>query len=113
MRCWAFQGAARQRKDGHMSISILEELYFGKLDPNTVSFDRSSCYGKATQTIVDHENKLMELLEGKEKELFTDFSNAHCELNGITAVNKFTLGFRLGALVMVDVFTSTENGLIG
>nr|WP_312072289.1 DUF6809 family protein [Anaerotignum propionicum] len=51
-------------------MNILEELYFGNIDPNTQSFDRRSSYGKAMQRILDCKSKLTELLEGKESSCF-------------------------------------------
>lgn len=73
---------------------ILEELYFGNIDPNTSFFPKDSNYGRAMETISDTENKLMELLEGKEKKLFLDFVNAQSEINGILSVEKFMDGFK-------------------
>ena len=105
-----FKALQDNERNGH--VNILEELYFGNVNPNIGSFDKGSPYGKAMKIISNNEDKLMELLEGKQKELLIGFSNAQCELKGITAVNKFTLGFRLGALIMADVFTSPGNGVM-
>ena len=84
-------------------MSILEDLYFGNIDPNT----GGHCQ-KAAETASATEDRLMALLTCKERDLFIDYANANAEINGATAVEKFTLGFRLGALFLVDVFTGTK-----
>ena len=94
-------------------MNALEELFFGNIDPNANLINRDSRYSKTMQAIDASESKLMKMLGGEEKELFIGFSNAYAEINGVTAVNKFTLGFRLGALFMVDVFTCPDNGING
>jgi hypothetical protein len=78
-------------------MNILEEFYFGNIDPNTQSFDSNSRYGQAMQIIADREEKLLVALKGEEKQLFLDFCNAWSEINGSTAVSKFIIGFKLGA----------------
>ena len=37
---------------------ILEELYFGNIDPNTQSFDSDSNFGKAMQVMTDTVNSV-------------------------------------------------------
>lgn len=91
-------------------MSILEDLFFGDIHPNLDSAGKGSQYDNALHTAESSENALMDLLRGREKELLIAFANAQSELTGTTAVNKFTLGFRLGALFMVDVFTNAEGG---
>lgn len=59
-------------------MNILEEFYFGNIDPNTQSFDSSSSYGQAIQVIADREEKFSALLEGKEK-MVTGKLADHCE----------------------------------
>ena len=48
---------------------MLEELYFGNINPNEKQFDPSSEYAENMQIIVDNEEKLTLLLTGKEKDL--------------------------------------------
>lgn len=90
-------------------MGILEEFYFGNIDPNTQGFDHRSSYGKAMQRISDCESKLTELLEGKEKQLFLDFCNAWSEINGATAVNKFITGFKLGTQFALEATKEDWN----
>jgi len=86
---------------------VLEELYHGNINPNVKLFIRNTQYSKAMQTLSDNEDLLCKLLEGKEKKLFLDLQNAQSEINGITSVEYFIEGFRLGARLGIEVM---DNG---
>lgn len=90
---------------------MLEELYFGNLNPNNHSYVRDSGYGKAVRTISENEEKLTELLEGKEKKLLLDLVNAQGLVGGTTAVESFIQGLRLGARIAIEVM-SDEDGCL-
>lgn len=55
---------------------ILDELYFGIIDMNTSCFNQNSNIVKAMVTLIGVENILTKLLDGKEKRLFSDSTNA-------------------------------------
>ena len=86
-------------------MRMIEELYFGNIDPNTQNFDQTSNYGKAMMIMCDNEEELMKLLEGKEKQLFINLMKAQSEINGITAVEKFIKGFKLGARIGLEILS--------
>ena len=90
---------------------MLEELFYGNINPNERSFIRDSAYGKAVQTMSESEDKLTELLDGKEKKLFLDLVNAHDLINGTTAMEGFINGFRLGARIALEIM-SDEDGCL-
>lgn len=90
---------------------ILEELYFGNINPNEQQFIRGTEFEKAMRIFSDSENKLTELLDGKEKKLFLDLVNAHGVINGTTAVECFINGFRLGARMALEIM-SDEDGCL-
>ncbi len=85
-------------------MSILEELFYGNLNPSDQTFERKSQYGKAMDVIARNEEILTELLEGKEARRFSDFVNAYDEILGITSVENFITGFQLGARFILDTF---------
>ena len=95
----------------NQDANILEELYFGNIDPNAQSFDRTSNFGKAMQVTVDTEEELLKLLEGREKQLFRDFVAAQSEIVGITAVEKFVKGFKLGARIGLEILSDEDSCL--
>lgn len=84
--------------------SILKEIYFGNIVPNQKSFNPNSDYGKAVKTLVDKEEKLLEVLNGSEKFMFNEFSDAQSKITVLTATDNFSYGFKLGALLMAEVF---------
>lgn len=54
------------------------------------------------------EEKLSERLQGEDKEMFLDFCNVYAELMCDTELESFTVGFRLGARMMLDVFCGDD-----
>lgn len=86
--------------------SILEDLYFGNIDMNTQGFNRNSDVAKAMDTLVKVEDRLTELLDGKEKQLFLDYVNAWSEVNAETAVGRFMFGFKVGARITAEALNS-------
>ena len=91
--------------------NIIEELYYGNIDPNMQAIVRNSDYDRAMRVVSENEDLLSRLLDGKERELFLNYANSGSELLGITAVEKFTAGFRLGALIMRDVLGEQDGCL--
>ena len=90
---------------------MLEELYFGNINPNEKQFDPSSEYAENMQIIADNEEKLTLLLTGKEKDLFLDFVNAQGSVDAITAIENFIIGFRLGVRIGIEVMDG-EDGVL-
>ena len=59
-----------------------------------------------------NEEKLIGLLEGQEKKLFLELANAQSEVNGITEVESFINGFRLGARIAIEVMNEEDGCLV-
>lgn len=49
---------------------VLEELYYGNINPNAKQFIRNTSFDKAMRTISDSEAKLIELPPEKKKSCF-------------------------------------------
>lgn len=84
-------------------MTLLQHFFYGNLDPNTDCYDSDSEYGEATKTIDDREARLNALLGEPEKALFRDLLDAENATNAITAEEKFLLGFRMGARLMLEI----------
>jgi len=91
---------------------MLEEIYLGNINPNEKKFIRGTRFHRAMQTVGYNENKLTELLDGKEKRLFLDLVNAQGEINGATAVECFIEGLRLGARIAIEVMDKEDGCLV-
>ena len=83
--------------------SILEELFYGNVCPNT------ECRSKGDQTkqlmgyIADHHSALNETLTDKQKEIFKKFNDCYDELMDINEREIFVYAFRLGARISIEV----------
>ena len=82
--------------------SILEELFYGNVCPNT------DCRSKDKETkelivyIADHHSALNETLTDKQKELFEKFNDCYDELTDINEREIFVYAFRLGMKIAIE-----------
>ena len=82
--------------------SILEELFYGNVCPNT------DCRSKDKETkelmgyIADHHSALNETLTDKQKELFEKFNDCYDELTDINEREIFVYAFRLGMRIAIE-----------
>ena len=91
-----------------MRGNILEELYYGNIDPQDHGYHPKSPVKQASDSLNDLEEKLTERLAGENKSLFLRFCNAYAEFMGESELDTFITGFRLGARFMMDTFLSEE-----
>ena len=89
----------------------LENLYYGNIAPFEQQFRRSTDYDAAMKTVSVCEEKLMHLLRDDEKELLTKLASAQLTVNGITALENFILGFRLGLRIGVETMDDSDGAL--
>ena len=89
--------------------SILEELFYGNLCPN------SDCRSKDEQTkelmgyIADHHDNLLTMLSEKQKEVFEKFDDCWDELTDINEREIFVYAFKLGMRIAIEVLSSDTN----
>ena len=88
--------------------SILEELFYGNICPNT------DCRGNDEQTkelmvyIADHHNALKGELTDKQNEILEKFDDCWNELTDINEREIFVYAFKLGARIAIEVLSSKE-----
>ena len=89
--------------------SILEELFYGNICPNT------DCRSKDKETrelmgyIADHHDALLGMLTDKQKETLEKFDDCYAELTDINEREIFAYAFRLGMRIAIEVFTEPER----
>ena len=89
--------------------SILEDLFYGNICPNT------DCRGNGKDTkqlmgyIADHHSALNETLTDKQKEIFEKFNDCYDELTDINEREIFVYAFRLGARIAIEVLLHDQN----
>jgi len=91
-----------------MRGNILEELYYGAIDPQDRGYHSERPVKQASDSLNDLEEKLTEQLAGENKALFLRFCNAYAEFMGESELDTFITGFRLGARFMMDTFLSDD-----
>ena len=84
--------------------SIIEELYYGNLEPQELTTEISPKLKKKLSSLAKKEEELSVMLPEKEKELFANYVNAHNEFSSISNSDSFISGFRLGARFAYDMF---------
>ena len=89
--------------------SILEELFYGNVCPNT------DCRSKDKETkelmgyIADHHDALLKELTDKQKEIFEKFNDCYNELTDINEREIFVYAFRLGARIAIEVLLPDKD----
>ena len=99
----------RDEECGHLHMlitdnKILEEFYYGNINPNEKCFKRQSEFATFVKIVSDNEEKLIAYLGGEEKHLFSQLMNAQSEILDTEARERFIEGWKLGARFMLDTF---------
>ena len=89
--------------------SIIGELYYGNITPSERSYRKTGEYAHILQLVTRNEEKLMQTLTEAQKETFEKFKDGTSELNGMTEVTAFTLGFKLGLRLTAEAFIGVDS----
>ena len=84
-------------------MKILEELWYGNVDP--MEYDTSSCkeYKEVVQLIFKNEEQLRKTMTDEQKGLFEKYTDCVRELQTINDCLLFQSSFKLGARLMLEV----------
>ena len=89
--------------------SILEELFYGNVCPNTDCRSQDEQTKQLMGYIADHHSALNETLTDKQKEIFEKFKDCYNELTDINEREIFVYAFRLGARISIEVLLLEAN----
>ena len=92
--------------------SILEELFYGNVCPNTDCRSKSKETKELIGYIADHHDKLLKELTDKQKEIFEKFTDCYDELTDINEREIFVYAFRLGMRIAIEVLLPNNNSNI-
>lgn len=92
-----------------MDFDFISQLYYGNITPIIQDMPKAPELGKAVRTFSDAEELLCAALTGEEKCALLSLLNAHSESVGISDHDSFRRGFRLGALIILDVMGNVGN----
>ena len=85
--------------------SILEELWYGNIYPNSEYREATKEVRKLMGCIADHHDSLRSTLTDKQKEILEKFDDCYAELTGINERDIFVYAFRLGARIAIEAMS--------
>ena len=86
--------------------SIIEELFYGNICPNTDCRSRDKETKQLMGYIADHHDNLLSTLNEQQKELLEKFDDCYNELTDINERELFSYAFKLGMRIAIEVLTS-------
>ena len=89
-------------------MRILEEFWYGNLDPAEYDACPSQEYKEMLQLIARNEEKLLITMTDAQKELFSRYTDCVREYQAMAECMLFRNSFRLGARMMLEVMESNK-----
>ena len=84
-------------------MSVLEELWYGNLEPSEYSFSSSQEYKELLHLVSRNEEKLLSTMTQDQKELFSRYADCVREFQSLTELLLFQSSFKLGAKLMAEM----------
>ena len=91
--------------------SILEDFYYGNITPNEQQMAPNSELKRAADRVARYESQLMEQLGESEQAMLKKLIQSQLEINSITALENFILGFRLGIRLMAECMDDNDGDI--
>lgn len=89
--------------------SVLEELCYGNLCPNTDCRSKEKEVKELMGYIADHHDTLIAQLNEKQKKIFEKFDDCWDELTDINEREIFVYAFKLGMRIAIEVLSSSTD----
>ena len=89
----------------------LEDLYFGNITPCEQQMTPDSDLKRAVDRVARYESQLTEQLDEIGQTILTKFVRSQHDINGITALENFILGFRLGVRIMAECMDENDGDI--
>lgn len=84
-------------------MNVLEELWFGNLEPSEFDSSPSKEYKELLHLVGRNEEKLLATMTKEQKELFSRYSDCVREFHSLAECLLFQNSFKLGARMMTEV----------
>ena len=91
--------------------NTLEDLYYGNITPGTQQIVPNSELKRATDRVARFENQLTERLNGDGQTILAKLMESKDEVESITALENFILGFRLGVRLMAESMDDNDGDI--
>ena len=85
--------------------SILEELFYGNICPNTDCRSQDKETKQLMGYIADHHDNLLSTLNEQQKEILEKFDDCYNELTDSNEREIFSYAFKLGMRIAIEVLT--------
>ncbi len=89
----------------------LEDFYYGNISPNEQQMVPDSELKRAVDRVAHYENQLAEILDETGQTLLTKLIRSQHEIDSITALENFILGFRLGVKIMAECLDDNDGDI--
>ncbi len=89
----------------------LEYLYYGNITPCEQQINPDSELKRATDRVARYESQLMEQLGETERTILAKPVRSQHEIDSITALENFILGFRLGVRMMAECMDENDGDI--
>ena len=91
--------------------NTLEDFYYGNITPNAQDMTPNSELKRATDRVARFENQLTELLDDAGQAVLAKLIESQQEIDSITAMENFILGFRLGAKIVIECMDNNDGDI--
>ena len=86
---------------------FLKDFWYGNISPGEGRYHSKKEYKEAWRLVESMEDKLKEQLSPEDFELITQYQDAEGKAGDIENADIFIEGFRMGALIVMDVLLKT------
>lgn len=90
-------------------MRMIESLFFGNIDPQARVVKPGSRADKLRTFITDHLPEIENALPDEQSSVLERIMDAQSELDTISELDSFIVGFRLGAGFTYDAFVNTDT----
>ena len=92
-------------------MNILEEFWYGNLDPAEYDAASSPEYKELLRLIARNEEKLLATMTDSQKELFSRYTDCVKEFQAMAECLLFQNSFRLGAKIIIEVTKERQSNI--
>ena len=91
--------------------NTLEDLYYGNITPGTQQMVPNSELKRAVDRVTRFESQLTERLDENGQTILAKLIESQDEVESITALENFILGFRLGARLIAECMDDNDGDI--
>ena len=89
--------------------NTLEDLYYGNVTPGAQQMAPNSELKRAADRVIRFESQLTERLDEDGQTILAKLIESQHEVDSITALENFILGFRLGVKIMAECMDENDG----